>query len=119
MIRILADHNGTQQAGAGQPLLNRLARWGCDGDVFLAAAAGVLSADVLQHLQHGRHEFQLLAPLATDPLSLLAALGAALLVVGEIVFDGFAGEMVGQCLSNHPIVSRPIDTEILSPTTQM
>jgi len=36
MIRIPADHNGTQQAGDGQPLLNRLARRWRNGHAFPA-----------------------------------------------------------------------------------
>ncbi len=95
MIRVLADHDATQQAGSRQSLGNWLVRHGSNGQLFLTPAAGVLPASMLNDFQNGRHKFQLFARFATDSLSCLSAARAQSFSVGKIVFHNFAREVIG------------------------
>lgn len=93
-----------QQSRPGQPLVDRLRRLGRGRDLGidrrgLAAFAGVGVADVPQHLERRRQVFELLAHLPTDPLAHLAAARAGLLVVGQVVLDLDARQVLGQLLA--------------------
>ena len=79
-----------------QAAVDRLRRFGGDGDVLFALAAGVLFAMMLDHFQRRREELQLLADVAADFLAKFAAAGTDAFFVGQFVNHLPAGKVIGQ-----------------------
>ena len=65
MIGILVDDHMSQQARAGQSLLDGLGETVGDDDVGLACLAGIFRSDMLNDDQAGGDVFELLADLLT------------------------------------------------------
>jgi hypothetical protein len=94
-----------QQARPRQPLVDRLVGLLGDLDLRLAVAliapldaglAGVLVADVLEHLEAGGEIFELLGDFLADAAAFQPAAGAQLLFGLKVMFDGDARQRLGQ-----------------------
>ena len=79
-----------------QAAVDRLRRFGGDGDVLFALAAGVLFAMMLDHFPRRRNELRLLADVAADFPAERAAAGAGAFFVGQFVNHLPAGKVIGQ-----------------------
>jgi len=96
VIRKLRHQDLGEQPRAGQTLLDRLRRYGCDGHVGLAAPAGVLEADVLADDERSGHVVKLLGDLLAHLLPLRAALRTGELGLLERMLDALAHQVFGQ-----------------------
>ena len=110
VVAELAGDHISKQARTSQPLVDRLRRLRGLLDLQLdrrgfAAFAGVGVADVPQHLERRGQVFELFPDFLADPMSHLAAAGARLLGVGQVVLDVEARQMVGQLLTTVPLTS--------------
>jgi hypothetical protein len=84
-----------EQTGRGIALGDRLRRQGGGAHRLFAALAGVLGADVADHLDPGRDDVELLADLLADP-GQLAAADTDLVRVGQIVLHVDARQVIWQ-----------------------
>lgn len=106
VVAVFADDHEGPQARRGQALFDRFQRFagGDDlrpalGSLGLARLADVLQPDVLDDLQLGRDDVELLAGLRTNELPHLSATRAGLFRFGQVV-DPFLPRQVGRQLAS-------------------
>ena len=103
MIGELSHDHLRQQACSGRALFDRLRRF---VRRLHRAIAGVLQAHVLNHAQGRRNVVVALAGLFGDQTQILAASGAVLVGLGQIVHDSLALQMPRQRLASAALLRR-------------